>query len=796
VTNSRAANRVLDLLLAEIGGPRGHGWDAAPEYTLRHAIEHALDADRADELLADPLFLANADPEPLLRVLARAGSGDAKLATAVYVASLAQHRRLPAASRRNLLAVDAARLGAPQLVDALCEGLLPGSWRPRWATGSQVSNGLYEEVSLRRGEISGAVCVNAIDERAAVVAFGGSKVSIWSRNSRGEATIREFISGVSEVSAIASTYADPVLYIVTGHADGSVQMWKLALESLPELSNASHVTLQPQWNIVGHVGTVTVAACTTVNNCPVVVTAGGIGDNAVRVWNLATGEPRPAIVTNHEGGISGLACNMTDGGRAVAVTTGGIGDCFARVWDLGTGAIETVINIGPDTVTALTSSPDGHFLFTGHWDGEVKMWDLQAGHQTHGWHGSSSRSQRDLIVETRAPVSSIAYTYVQSHPVVLIGHENGMANVRSVVQEYVVGEVIARHPAGIVAMDSTTMDGRPVAMTAGSMGDTTLRFWDLGLAHQQGAPRVGHGAEVIGTAVLETPDRGRIVVSVSSDATVHIVPLSTGLDDQQVYSATGGEISDIAFGCLNNRPVAVLNATGDLRLLDLISGQEIYEVSALTLASNVEPWNAVKAVACMTIEGRPAIVTTGSTRSLSLWDMATGCLLQRWTTKRRKMHLGTLACCMLDGVPTAVSDMYVWDLLTGGSRRLSLREDMNSEEVTAVACSNRDGEPLAVIGFDHGKVGLWRLRDGSCLGSLEGHSDTITSISCTTLGERPVAITGSRDCTVRVWDLRDAQAIDVLNMPEPVTALAVDSGGILVIGSGFEVIVMEQQGGI
>ncbi|AWI30428.1 hypothetical protein DDW44_17820 [Streptomyces tirandamycinicus] len=642
------------------------------------------------------------------------------------------------------------------------------------------------------------MCLNGLEGQVAVVAFSGHEVSIWQRDADSEGTTkqRQFDAGDQDVSAVACVYKDDsAVRVVTGHVDGSVRMQTILLESGPvDWMGMSEDEVRPEWAVAGaHVSAVSVVACTTVGERPAAVTAGGTGDNTLHVWDLASGGPGAVIETGHSGGISGLAIATIEG-QTTAVTAGGIGDGVVRAWDLASGEMQRAFPIGPDTVTALTSSPDGRFLFTGHWDGEVKMWDLRTGYAiTRGWHrSSSSRYRHELTESTHAPITSLAYAVTGGQPAVLIAHENGMADVRSLTRSQPVGELIPRHPAGIVAVDSAVMDGRPVAMTAGTRGDNMIRFWDLTLGHRHGTPQIGHGTEVIGTVVFGDTADDSLIVSVSSDATVRLAPATVPLEEHTVWSADCEEIADIAFCYVEGRPAAAALVNGALQCWDILANEERFDVSQLDPHTRLTN----SAVACTTLEGRAVAVTAGSAQDLRLWDMATGQLVQRWRANRRDMHSGALACCTVDGVPIVVAGMYIWELATGTSRRLALREDLNLEQVTAVGCMSLSGEPLVVVGFSHGKAGVWRLRDGSFHGLLDGHVDAISAITCTTLGKRPVAITGSRDRTVRIWDLRDARVVDVLPMPEPVGALAAGSGGTLVVGSGLEVIVMEQGWGM
>lgn len=90
-TSAPTATAVLDHLLVT-HAPRDHKgrrrWDTAPGYLLRHALDHARDADRLDDLLTDPEYLLHAEPHALAAAFRHVGSEQARRARAVYITSI------------------------------------------------------------------------------------------------------------------------------------------------------------------------------------------------------------------------------------------------------------------------------------------------------------------------------------------------------------------------------------------------------------------------------------------------------------------------------------------------------------------------------------------------------------------------------------------------------------------------------------------------------------------------------------------------------------------------------------
>ncbi len=97
-----------------------------------------------DDLLSDPGFLVHSDPSQVAPLLEQARSPQARLAAAVYRHSAYIHKDegVAAATRRHLLALDAARFGDLGLSARFTEVEVPGEPDSRcevtWAIGEQV----------------------------------------------------------------------------------------------------------------------------------------------------------------------------------------------------------------------------------------------------------------------------------------------------------------------------------------------------------------------------------------------------------------------------------------------------------------------------------------------------------------------------------------------------------------------------------------------------------------------------------------------------------------------------------
>jgi WD40 repeat protein len=123
----------------------------------------------------------------------------------------------------------------------------------------------------------------------------------------------------------------------------------------------------------------------------------------------------------------------------------------------------------------------------------------------------------------------------------------------------------------------------------------------------------------------------------------------------------------------------------------------------------------VSATACVTIDGRPHVVTGARDDTLRVWNLA-------------------------DGAQRAVLTGHSGTSWGGGP---------------ALACTTIDGRPHAVTGAPDQTVRVWDLTHGVQRSLRTGHTNTVNAVACVTIDGRPHAVTGGGDKTVRLWDLTD-----------------------------------------
>ena len=709
------AGRVLGALLAtrqDTGEPTGEtlmGWEHAPPYLLRHAIQHAADAGRVDELLTDPELLVHAEPATLVPELRGASSSRARMLAAVYRQSLGRHIGADPAIRRELLVLDALRFGDPVLARQI-EREAAGPWRPRWATGGQVSPAALATLIGHTGEITAVTCTVLDGRPVAITGSGDNTVRIWDLTT-GQPHGQPLTGHTDEVAAVACTMLDGRPVAITSSGDGTVRIWDLT-------------TGQPRGRPLT-VSTIGVA-CTVLNGRPVAVTSSD--DGTLWIWDLTTRRPRGRPLTGHTDEAAAVACTVLDG-RPVAVV--GSVDHTVRIWDLTTG------------------QPRGQPL-TGHTD---VVW-------------------------------GVACTVLDGRPVAVTNSGDGTVRIWDLTSGRGCGRPLTGITGGVVGVACMVLDGQPIAVTGG--GDGTVRTWDLTTRRPRGRPLTGHTDEI--TAVACTVlDAQPVAVTGSRDGTVRIWDLTTGRPRGRPLTGHTLSVDAVACTVLNGRPVAVSGGYNDpMRIWDLTTSRP----HGRPLIGRAD---IIWAVAGTVLAGRPVAVTGSGDGAVRIWDLTTGQPHRRPLTGHTG-GVGAVACTVLNGRPVAVTGsddgtVRIWNLAAGRSRKPLTG---HTGGVYAVACTVLNGRPVAVTGGHDGTVRVWDLTTGRPHGQpLTGHTGGVGAVACTMLDGRPVAVTSGHDGTVRIWDLTTGAGVCVLSMPGPVQELAVGEGGELVVGIGWEVVVLE-----
>ncbi|WP_214106757.1 WD40 repeat domain-containing protein [Acrocarpospora catenulata] len=444
------------------------------------------------------------------------------------------------------------------------------------------------------------------------------------------------------------------------------------------------------------------------------VTAG----DELRVTDVATGrEVGPDIYLGEDNTVHALVL-VTLGGRLTAVVNDNGGDemdpgpDYVRFWDLATGEkIDTIegafsavakATVGGRTVLLTVNNGENRWdLGTDYApDGSVTIWD------------PATRTQIRTLPGNPPTFGPEAY-----------GHRN----------------VYDR-----TALATTTLDGRPVALTGG--GDNTLRLWDLTTGKAMAATEpVGHQDQVaaLGTGELN----GRPVLASSSwDGRVLLWDLATRSRIGPALTSPPGDKFPIS---VPHGPPLIQMPTGGFGF-----GFWQFDDDGTLVHVRSEPGSTRP----VEFDGRPALITEES-GGLRLHDLATGKPIGARIPITGQQPVSRARLTDLDGGPVMIDirrRIRIWDLYSG--RRLGAIPDVHAGEADPdlgrVRCTT------AVLTATENAGHVWDLRTGhEITPPLTGHTGRIFMIRYGVLGALPIAVTAARDRTIRIWNLEDGHQI-------------------------------------
>lgn len=504
-------------------------------------------------------------------------------------------------------------------------------------------------------------------------------------------------------------------------------------------------------------------ATATVDGRALVVGAKYINDT-VRIWDMATGAEVRVLAQK----ATAVATTILNG-RPILVA--GYNKGLQR-WDLASGAkIGEPLRSGDFSVVRITTALlDGRpiAIACGYMPDPVQVWDLEAGTRICGpleGHTGLVEGADVAVVDGRAVLLTVGLDHTM--------------RIWDLADGSPMGEPLAVHSLDVA---TTTLDGRPVAVTGGA-AESALLVWDLATRTVVGEPLPGHGLHP--TEIVATEADGRpIAVTVGHDRTVRLWDLAEGRQIGDVLNTHTESLTAVAVADIEGRPVAAAAckdntvmlwdvspegparparpADEDLRApwrVDWATGSGLSERAALSF-----PGDTCRSLAAGTVEGRAVVVAGGWNRTLRILDPLTGDQIGA-DLSGHKAAVNAIALTTVDGRAVAVTGdgdgiVRTWDLALGEQTGPPLTAP--EREIRAVAVAELDGRPVALSGGRggdaNGEVRLWDLADGRESGApLTGHGAEIHAIAVTELDGRPTALIASgnhpNDCTVRVWDL-------------------------------------------
>ena len=467
------------------------------------------------------------------------------------------------------------------------------------------------------------------------------------------------------------------------------------------------------------------------------LTAGG--DNSARLWDMTVGAQtgvltgtgrHAAIAVSADGRFALTGAPAVENIDEAAQTSLRI---YARLWDLAnqtvlrefseTVAAELVESQPMSAVSAAAISPDGALFYTGHADGQGRLWREDGAPVLLQGHTRSVTAAAFV-----APAGARLLTASGDQTVA----QWDVASGRELL------DLSMRHD-GWVSSLSLTDDGR-TAVTAAE--DGLVRSWDVATAREL-ARLSGSGELVDGLAFV---NGGASMLWVGDDGVLRISD-PQGVTEERTINAVAGDWIYSAAVAPDGARLAVITGSGWVTLIDFASGSVTESIRA----------EGARDVA-FTAEG-DRVICGGADGKLRIIGVAADRQPRDWQAHQGMIHEIAVS---LDGsrVASAGADGFarIWNAATG-----ELVQELRGQggAVTALGWSE-SGEFLAT-GCADGSVQWWTA-DGNLLQSYTAHEGGVGALVFSPDGTRLVS--GGIDRVLRVWVRGSTTPVAVLDAHE------------------------------
>lgn len=457
---------VLDRLVADLGEP-GERWRAAEPYVLRHAVQHAADAGREQELLSDPGYLTHAPASAL---------------ESVYDERVLEHLRAtadaPEPVRRGVLDLAAVRAGRPPASTS--------GWRPLWVRPAPEHASRLAGLELwrthatsSRDEIRAVGVMPVVKAPVVLAADGGGKLWVWDSD-----LVHELEAHRGAANAIATCVLEGRHVAITAGGDGTMRLWDVAAGTQLGSSMSKYT------------GPIRALAVGTVAGRPMAAVVAGAH---LSLWDLLDRRMTTHVRTSPP---ETQAVALADvGGQPVVVTVNGDQAYVLRTDGIPYATVADHATVADDGVNAVaTTEADGRPCVIVAAGGAIRMYYLP----------ELPLARPSLSCHPGA-ITAMAVLRGLEYHLLVSGGIDGTLSVVDLDTWSVVVPPVQAHEGGVAAVAATLVGGAPVVVSMGRGREVRVWRLDLGRADPaRGAVLVprGDGWGLVDDGVLVDLDTG------------------------------------------------------------------------------------------------------------------------------------------------------------------------------------------------------------------------------------------------------------------------------------------------
>ena len=403
--------------------------------------------------------------------------------------------------------------------------------------------------------------------------------------------------------------------LASGGQRGDIQLW--------DFRTGAHLLTMDKKQQVG------ITALAFSSDGKMLASSGGFDDEAIRLWDVATGEPL-ATLSGHRHAAFALA--FSPDGRTLASGDFGGGLTF---WDVKTGRELASSHGQTDAIRALAFSPDGAVIASGSWDGTLRAWSTDTGREVAHVTEHAPFVQEIALSPDGSMLASVSrnvnvrvWDTDTGHIDFTVPAHGGLIRFLEFSED---GSMLVCGDVGITLWGSDVASGRELfrynleghtqsiwktalapdrrTLASGSY-DTTIRLWDIltGDAlfvlheHQDG----------IG-ALAFSPD-GTMLASGSRDETVRLWDTTTG-EERRVFTGHKSEVAAVAFSP-DGGTLASGSWDGTIHLWDIVDlGEKTENPNPIIIRQRTSALSVV-----FSPDGK-TLVSGGMDGSIQLWNV-------------------------------------------------------------------------------------------------------------------------------------------------------------------------------
>jgi WD40 repeat protein len=373
-------------------------------------------------------------------------------------------------------------------------------------------------------------------------------------------------------------------------------------------------------------------------------------------------------------------------------------DCHVRVWEVKTGKLLLICQGHTNWVRFVVFSPDGEILASCGADQNIKLWNVRDG----------------VCIKT------------------LTGHEHEVFSV-------------AFHP---IPPSPPLLRGVG-GILASASGDKAIKLWDI----HEGKCLITLTGHTDWVRCVAFSADGQTLASSSADHTIKLWDVTQGKCLRTLQAHTGW-VRSVAFS-LDGQTLASGSGDRTIKLWNYHTGECLQTYTGHT--------NSVYSIAYS--PDSKILVSGSGDRTIKLWDCQTNTCIKTLHGHTNEVCSvafspdgSTIVCVSLD------QSVRLWDCPTGQCLKTWYG---NTDWAFPVAFSPISSPPLIrgvggilASGSNDKTVKLWNWQAGSCIRSLEGHTDFIYGIAFSPNGE--ILASASTDSSVRLWNISTGQCFQIL----------------------------------